>query len=75
MSVKLLTEYQLEYLAQMEAAQSRLSLHLSKCHIVEITCHGSDVNHQPNYSSAEARGVACLKSMLAIVRMYLMHLC
>ena len=34
MSVKLLTEYHLEFLSLKEAAQARLSLHLSKCHIV-----------------------------------------
>ena len=32
MSVKLLTEYHLDFLT--EAAQARLSLQLSKCHIV-----------------------------------------
>ena len=34
MSVKLLTEHHLEFLAKKEAVQARLSLHLSKCHIV-----------------------------------------
>ena len=34
MSVKLLTEHQLEFLSLQEAAQARLSLHLSKFHIV-----------------------------------------
>ena len=34
MSVKLLTEHHLEFLSLKEAALSRLSLHLSKCHIV-----------------------------------------
>ena len=36
MSVKLhvLTEHHLEFQSLMEAAQARLSLHLSKCHIV-----------------------------------------
>ena len=34
MSVKLLTEQHLEFSAKKEAAQARLSLHLSKCHIV-----------------------------------------
>ena len=34
MSVKLLTEYHLEFLSLKEAAQAHLSLHLSKCHIV-----------------------------------------
>ena len=33
-SVKLLTEHHLEFLSLKEAAQARLSLHLSKCHIV-----------------------------------------
>ena len=32
MIVKLLTEHHLEF---MEAAEDRLSLHMSKCHIVE----------------------------------------
>ena len=34
MSVKLLTEHHLEFLSLKQAAQDRLSLHLSKCHIV-----------------------------------------
>ena len=34
MSVKLLTEHHLEFLSLTEAAQARLSLHLSKCNIV-----------------------------------------
>ena len=34
MSVKLLTEHHLEFLSLKEAAQARLSLHVSKCHIV-----------------------------------------
>ena len=34
MSVKLLTEHHFEVLGLKEAAQARLSLHLSKCHIV-----------------------------------------
>ena len=33
-TVKLLIEYHLVYLTLNEAAQARLSLHLSKCHIV-----------------------------------------
>ena len=32
-TVKLLTEQHLEFLSLNEAAQARLSLHLSKCHI------------------------------------------
>ena len=34
MSVKLLTEHHLEFLSLKEAAQARLSLHLSKYHNV-----------------------------------------
>ena len=34
MSVKLLTEYHLEFLSLKVAAQARLSLFMSKCHIV-----------------------------------------
>ena len=34
MTVKLLTEHHLRFLSKKEAAQARLSLHLSKCHIV-----------------------------------------
>ena len=34
MSVKLLTKHHLEFLSLNEAAQARVSLHLSKCHIV-----------------------------------------
>ena len=33
MNVKLLTQHQLEFL-NLNAAQARMSLHLSKCHIV-----------------------------------------
>ena len=36
MIVKLLTEHHLECLSLKEAAEARLSLHLSKCHIVGI---------------------------------------
>ena len=43
MSVKLLTEHHFEFISLKGAAQARLSLHLSKCHIVgnnmsRITC-------------------------------------
>ena len=34
MSVKLLNEHNLEFLSLKEAAQARLSIHLSNCHIV-----------------------------------------
>ena len=34
MIVKLLTEHHLEFLSLNEATQARLSLHMSKCHIV-----------------------------------------
>ena len=33
MNVKLLTEHHLEFLSLNEAAEARLSLHMSKCHI------------------------------------------
>ena len=33
MIVKILTEHNLEFLSSKEAAQARLSLHMSKCHI------------------------------------------
>ena len=36
MNIKLLNEHHLEFLSLKEAAQARLSLHLSKCHIVGI---------------------------------------
>ena len=36
MIVKLLTEHCLEFLSLKEAAKARLSLHMSKCHIVGI---------------------------------------
>ena len=35
MNVKLLTEHHLDFLSFNEAAQARMSLRLSKCHIVE----------------------------------------
>ena len=41
MSVKLLTEHLLEVLSLKEAAQARLSLHLSKCQIVGNLMKGS----------------------------------
>ena len=34
MSLKLLTEHDLDFLSLKEAARAPLSLHLSKCHIV-----------------------------------------
>ena len=34
MTIKLLTEHHLEFLRLEEAAEARLSIHLSKCHIV-----------------------------------------
>ena len=49
MSVKLLTEHHLEFLSLKEAAQARLSLHMSKCHIVGnhmsgLIFRGSELN-------------------------------
>ena len=43
MIVKLLTEHHMEFLGLKKAAQARLSLHMSKCHIVgnlmsRLTC-------------------------------------
>ena len=43
MIVKLLTEHHLEFLSLNTAAQARLNLHLSKCTLLEISCHGSYV--------------------------------
>ena len=43
MIVKLLTEHHLEFLSLKEAAEARLSLHLSKCQILEISCRDSIV--------------------------------
>ena len=34
MTVKLLTEHHLEFLSLKETVKARLSLHMSKCHIV-----------------------------------------
>ena len=53
MSVKLLTEHNLEWLSLKEAAQARLSLHLSICHIVG--------NHMRrlNYSYAQKTIATC----------------
>ena len=39
MIVKLLTEHNLEFLSLKEAAEARLSLHMSKCHIVRNLMH------------------------------------
>ena len=41
MSVKLLTEHNLEFLAKMEASEAGLSLHLPNVKLLEITCLGS----------------------------------
>ena len=38
MSVKLLIEHHLEFLSFKQAAQARMSLHLSKCQFLEISC-------------------------------------
>ena len=43
MTIKLLTEHHLEF-QSLEAAQARLSLHLSKCHIVGN--HMSQLNNK-----------------------------
>ena len=43
MSVKLLTKHHLEFLSLKGAAQARLSIHLSKCHIVG--------NHMPRLNN------------------------
>ena len=41
MNVKLLTEHHWEFLSLKGAAEARLSLHMSKCHIVgnHVTAH------------------------------------
>ena len=39
MIVRLLTEHHLEFLSIKEAAEARLSLHMSKCHIVGNLMH------------------------------------
>ena len=65
MIVKLLTEHHLDFLSEKEAAQALLSLHLSKCHIVEnlmsrlilyfhtyFFLDPSSVGHQANTSQA-----------------------
>ena len=44
MSVKLLTEAHLEFLSLKEAAQARLSLHVSNATLLEITCRGSVIS-------------------------------
>ena len=47
MTLRLLTEHHLEFLGLKGDAQACLSLHLSKCHIVEITCRGSNGDFGP----------------------------
>ena len=44
MSVELPTEQHLEIISLKGAVQARLSLHLSKTTLLEITCHGSNVD-------------------------------
>ena len=41
MTVNILTEHDLEFLSLKEATQARLSLHMSKSALLEITYHGS----------------------------------
>ena len=41
MIVKLLTEHHLEFLSLGEVAEAHPSPHMSKCHIVGISCSGS----------------------------------
>ena len=48
MSVKLLTEHHLEFLSLKGAAQSRLSLHLSKGHIFFVGNHMSRLIFKKN---------------------------
>ena len=59
MRVKLLSEHHLGVLAEKEAAQARLSLHLSKCHILEITCHGSYIDDKKYYMYATYNFTMC----------------
>ena len=51
MSVKLLTENYLEFLSLKGATQARLSLHMSKCHIV-----GNHVTWLNHYMTTEVAG-------------------
>ena len=44
MIVKLLTEHHLEFLSIKDAAETRPSLHMSKCHIVENLMHWLIIN-------------------------------
>ena len=55
MSVKLLTEHHLEFQGSKEAPQARLSLHLSKWHIVRK--HMSRLLLKPKCSTTESRQV------------------
>ena len=41
MNIKVLTEHHLEFLSLKEAAQTRLSLHMSNATLLEISCRGS----------------------------------
>ena len=61
MSVKLLTEYHLECLRLKEAAQARLSLHMSNSTLLEITFCGSYVTRnifKKNIRRSERKHVA-----------------
>ena len=60
MSVKLLTEHILEFLSLKEATQARLSLHLSKCHIVG--------NHMSrlNYSTYNEEPLPCNYAIMCV---------
>ena len=60
MTIKLLTEHHLKYLSLKMAAQARLSLHLSKCHIVgnHISQLIIGPQREKNLSSGGGGGVA-----------------
>ena len=46
MIVKLLTEHHLEFLSLKEAAETRLSLHLSNATFLEISCRSSIITYR-----------------------------
>ena len=48
MIVKLLTEHCLEFLSLIGGYRGTSSLHMSKCHIVGISCTGSNTNTYKN---------------------------
>ena len=60
--VKLLTEHHFEFLSLKEAAQARLSLHLSKCHIF-----GNHVSRLKCTNSLYSPEICCMRCLVQVL--------